>query len=98
MRLSDARLRRRQRKILYLNHRLPPWLNEDATPRSLEPMVRIQPFAKYRALWRTDSAPYAQHEASPTYRARSASLMRRDHAAAPGADDLSALCREMSRE
>jgi hypothetical protein len=31
MRLSDAGLRRRQTKALYLNHRLPPWLNEDAT-------------------------------------------------------------------
>jgi hypothetical protein len=32
MRLSDAGLRRRQSEILYLNHRLPPWLTED-TPR-----------------------------------------------------------------
>jgi hypothetical protein len=28
--LSDAGLRRRQTKILYSNHRLPPWLTEDA--------------------------------------------------------------------
>jgi hypothetical protein len=40
MRLSDARLRCRQTKLFYPNHRLPPWLAEDATPRSLEPMVR----------------------------------------------------------
>ena len=32
MRLSDAGLRRVQTKPLYLNHRLPPWLTEDATP------------------------------------------------------------------
>jgi hypothetical protein len=30
MRLSDAGLRRRQAKLLYLKHRLPPWPNEDA--------------------------------------------------------------------
>src|ERR1700722_11098452 len=40
MRLSDAGLRRRQRKLIYPDHRLPPWLTEDATPRSLEPLVR----------------------------------------------------------
>jgi hypothetical protein len=40
MRLSDARLRQRRTKLFYLNHRLPPWLTEDATPRSLEPIVR----------------------------------------------------------
>src|SRR5579859_7325790 len=31
MRLSDARLHQRQTKALYLNHRSPPWLTEDAT-------------------------------------------------------------------
>ena len=31
MRLSDARLRGRKTKLLYFNHRLPPWLTEDAT-------------------------------------------------------------------
>ena len=31
MRLSDAGLRRRQTKALYLDHRPPPWLTEDAT-------------------------------------------------------------------
>jgi hypothetical protein len=31
MRLSDAGLHRRQTKVLYPNHRLPPWLTEDAT-------------------------------------------------------------------
>jgi hypothetical protein len=31
MRLSDARMRLCQTKLLYLNHRLPPWLTEDAT-------------------------------------------------------------------
>jgi hypothetical protein len=29
--LSDAGLRHRQAKALYLNHRLPSWRNEDAT-------------------------------------------------------------------
>ena len=41
MRLSDVGLRRRQTKLLYPNHRPPPWLIEDATPRSLEPGVRL---------------------------------------------------------
>jgi hypothetical protein len=40
MRLSDAGWRQRQTKLIYPNHRLPPWLIEDATPRSLEPIVR----------------------------------------------------------
>jgi hypothetical protein len=40
MRLSDAGLRRRPTKLIYPNHRLPPWLIEAATPRSLEPIVR----------------------------------------------------------
>ena len=40
MRLSDAGLRCRQTKLIYPDHRLPPWLTEDATPRSLEPIVR----------------------------------------------------------
>jgi hypothetical protein len=31
MRLSDAGLRQRQTKLIYPNHRLPPWLTEDAT-------------------------------------------------------------------
>ena len=31
MRLSDAGLRCRQTKLIYPNHRLPPWLTEGAT-------------------------------------------------------------------
>jgi hypothetical protein len=31
MRLSDAGLRRRPAKLIYPNHRLPPWFTEDAT-------------------------------------------------------------------
>jgi hypothetical protein len=31
MRLSDAGARRRKAKLIYPNHRLPPWLNEDVT-------------------------------------------------------------------
>src|SRR5665213_44546 len=33
MRLSDAGLRRHPTKLLYPNHRPPPWLTEDASPR-----------------------------------------------------------------
>jgi hypothetical protein len=40
MRLSDAGLRRRKTRLIYPNHRPSPWLNEYATPRSLEPIVR----------------------------------------------------------
>jgi hypothetical protein len=39
MRLSDAPAQR-QTKMLYPDHRPPPWLTEDSTPRSLEPIVR----------------------------------------------------------
>jgi hypothetical protein len=45
MRLSDAGLRQRQTKLIYPKHRLPPWLKEDAAPRSLEPIVRQQHWA-----------------------------------------------------
>src|ERR1700755_364616 len=40
MRLSDARLRRRQSKLIYPNHRPSPCLIETAPSRSLEPIVR----------------------------------------------------------
>src|SRR5258708_2066936 len=40
MRLSDAGLRCQPTKLIYPNHRFPPWLTEDSTPRSLEPIVR----------------------------------------------------------
>ena len=40
MRLSDAGLCHCKTKLIYLNHRPTPWLNEDAAPRSLEPIVR----------------------------------------------------------
>jgi hypothetical protein len=33
MRLSDARLRRPKPKLIYVNHRLPHWPTEDASPR-----------------------------------------------------------------
>jgi hypothetical protein len=33
MRLSDAGLRQQEPKLIYLNHRPPPWLTEDATQR-----------------------------------------------------------------
>jgi hypothetical protein len=40
MRLSDAGLRQRQTKLIYPNHRLPPWLTGPTASRSLEPIVR----------------------------------------------------------
>ena len=55
MRLSDAGMRRRKTKLLYLNHRLPPWHTEDALPRSLEPMVRGHPCTNLRKRLRTCS-------------------------------------------
>ena len=41
MRLSDAGLHQRQTKAVYPDHLFPPWPNEDAAPRSLEPIVRL---------------------------------------------------------
>jgi hypothetical protein len=40
MRLSDAGWRRHKTELIYPDHRLPPWFTENATPRSLEPIVR----------------------------------------------------------
>jgi hypothetical protein len=40
MRLSDTGHRQPKTKLIYPHHRLPPWFNEDAAPRSLEPIVR----------------------------------------------------------
>jgi hypothetical protein len=40
MRLSDAGMRCRKTKTLHPDHRLSPWPTEDATPRSLQPIVR----------------------------------------------------------
>jgi hypothetical protein len=47
LRLSDAGLRCRQTKLLYPNHRLPSWLSEDVTPRSLELLDSVS-FAERR--------------------------------------------------
>jgi hypothetical protein len=39
MRLSDAGLRRTKTKLIYPNHRFPPWPTEDATRDSLPLIV-----------------------------------------------------------
>lgn len=41
MTLRDARERRRTTKAIYPYHRFPPRLTDDATPRSLEPIIRV---------------------------------------------------------
>jgi hypothetical protein len=54
MRLSDAGLRQRQTKALYPNHRLPPWLTEDAprdrSNRLLGAFVKVKPAVDAAAL------------------------------------------------
>jgi hypothetical protein len=50
MSLSYTRVRRRQTKLLYPNHRLPPWLTEDTTSRSREPNVRGRPTSETRQI------------------------------------------------
>ena len=40
IRLNDAWRRLRQATALDSNHQSPPWLTEDAIPRSLQPVVR----------------------------------------------------------
>ena len=40
MRLSDPGTHDRQTELIYTNHRTFPWVTEDSTPRSLEPIVR----------------------------------------------------------
>ena len=42
MRLSDALLGKQGTERIYLNHRLPRWLTEDALRSTLEPLVRRQ--------------------------------------------------------
>jgi hypothetical protein len=74
MRLSDAGARRRQTKPVYPDHRLPPWPNEDATPRSLEPIVSCHQHSK-----RSDRAA----KAPPVNRA-----MRTTREASPPAGQL----------
>jgi len=49
MRLSDARLRRSKKKLIYPNHRLPSLAHRRRHPRSLEPIVRSGPYGAYRA-------------------------------------------------
>jgi Phage integrase family len=62
MRLSDAGVRQQPTKLIYSDHRLPPWLTEEATPRSLEPIVRpTVPLSRdqraLEELLRLDSSP-----------------------------------------
>ena len=38
-RLNDAGLRKRRTKMLYTNHRLPPWLTEDDTRDRSNPLL-----------------------------------------------------------
>jgi len=47
MRLSDAGLRRPKTKLIYPNHRLPPWLTEDNTPRSLQLLLDVKRLKTY---------------------------------------------------
>jgi hypothetical protein len=74
MRLSDAGSRRRQTKVLYTNHHLPPWLTEDATRDGSAQLLGAktcalpwlnQPWYRRKqrvAQWHTDCAPLlAQH-------------------------------------
>jgi hypothetical protein len=42
MRLSDAGLRCRTTKLIYPDHRIPPWPTEGATPRSLQRWLGLQ--------------------------------------------------------
>jgi uncharacterized protein YifN (PemK superfamily) len=58
MKLSDARLRRLQTKLIYPNHRLPPWLTEDA-PRDRSNRLlegRVMPSTKLAAGLRCNAA------------------------------------------
>jgi hypothetical protein len=63
MRLSDAGLCQRPTKLIYPDHRLTPWPNEDDTPRSLEPIVRrlaaVSQTTRPRALARATHATLA---------------------------------------
>jgi hypothetical protein len=48
--MSDARLRRLKTKLLYPDHRSPPWLTEDATPRSIELLLDVSHRIEYECI------------------------------------------------
>jgi hypothetical protein len=79
MRLSDAGLRQRQTKALYLNHRLPPWPIEDVAPRSLEPIVRgrlrVTVKSKYDTLAYTPIPSAVLHRSMPLRMASPAHIL-----------------------
>jgi hypothetical protein len=58
MRLSDAGVRCRPTKLIYPNHRFPPWPTEDPAPRSLEPIVRGRRRATVKSTY--DKPAYTQ--------------------------------------
>ena len=49
MRLSDAGLRQPKTKLIYPDHRLPPWPNEDATRDRSNRLLGIAPTLTSRA-------------------------------------------------
>jgi hypothetical protein len=70
MRLSDARLHCRPTKLIYPDHRPPPWPTKGATTRSLEPIVRMhrpepvatQAISKNRAAIQNRAISYLREE------------------------------------
>jgi hypothetical protein len=48
MRLSDAALHCRRPELIYLNHRLPPWLTEAATRDRSKLIAKLQAANKTR--------------------------------------------------
>jgi hypothetical protein len=68
MRLSDAGVRRRQAKLIYLNHRPPPWLTEDATRDRSNRLLegRVMPSTALHAVLERISPPNAYQHRSKT--------------------------------
>jgi hypothetical protein len=56
MRSSDAGARCCQAKLIYLNHRLPPWLTEDAARDRSNPLLGFSDMWTLR-VWDTVTAP-----------------------------------------
>jgi hypothetical protein len=76
MRLSDAGLRRHEAKLIYPNHRPPPWLTEDATRdrsnRLLDGYADVSKYAHYFGRSRAFSARVGLNRGALKYSAPTA--------------------------
>jgi hypothetical protein len=80
MRLSDAGLRRRKAKLLYPNHRPPPWLTEDATRDRSNRLLGAKPTTFTLSIIEDDNPYHTQSRSIPRDMARSVGMEMYDAA------------------